>query len=258
MALIFQTMRGRGDNLSYVIGCSSQRVALVVDPTSPHALMEFCASKKLILRFVLNTHGHPDHTAGNKVIVNATGAQVLGHVRERIPGLDRTLEDGDIVTVGKVQVKVLHLPGHTPGGLGFRIGSRFLSGDTVFVAGAGNTRFGGNVKDLFETFDKKIMALPDRTELCPGHDYALSNLRFARSLEPDNPDLEAKLREVRRGAREKQLIKSSLAEEKRYNPFFRYREPAMIRSLMSEYPDRDLDNPFEVFRLIRELRNQWG
>jgi len=142
------------------------------------------------------------------------------------------------------------------GSLCFRVNNKIISGDTLFLGGAGNTRFGGNVEDLFESYDKKLLALPDRVEVCPGHDYGENNLRFARTIEPDNPAIDQKLRQIRDAIRKNGVPHSSIGEERKYNPFFRFRRPELIESLRSEYPEL-VPQPVEVFRLVRELRNSW-
>jgi len=256
MALIFEVRRGGGDNLAYVVGCSTQRKVAVVDPVASHEILEYCRAKKLDVLYVLNTHGHPDHTAGNDVIVNATGAKVAAHPAERIGRLDLALEGGETLWVGNTKIQVVYTPGHTAGSLCFKVNNKLLSGDTLFLSGAGNTRFGGDVKKLFETFDKKLLSLAKNVEVLPGHDYAESNLRFARTIEPDNAYIDHKLKELKIARRTGSVLTSKIAEERRYNPFFRYREPELIESLRSEYPDLS-GEPFEVFRLIRELRNNW-
>lgn len=257
MALIFEVVRGGGDNLAYIVGCSSGRLAAVVDPVCAHDILEFCQQKKLNIIHILNTHGHPDHTAGNDVIASATGAEIMAHPDDRIPNLHKALTGGEVIKVGKVKIQVIHTPGHTAGSLCFKINNKFLSGDTMFVAGAGNTRFGGNVEDLFKSFHKKIMKLTDRCELYPGHDYAESNLRFARTIEPDNSHIEQKLKELKDSRKDGSVLKSTIGQERQYNPFLRYRQPELIESLRAEYPELSPENPFSVFRLIRELRNNW-
>ena len=257
MALIFEAIRGGGDNLAYIVGCSIERVVAVVDPIGAHTILEFCAQKKLQILYVLNTHGHSDHTDGNEAVVNAAGAAVLAHPADRIANLDRPLADGDIIPVGRFELRALHTPGHTMGSLCFRINNKIISGDTLFLAGAGNTRFGGSVDELFSSYERKLRTLPDRVEVFPGHDYAENNLRFARTLEPDNPFIDQKLRETRDALRANTVARSTIGEERRYNPFFRCHEPELIESLRAEFPDLAPDQPHEVFRLVRELRNSW-
>lgn len=257
MAFIFEKFRGGGDNLAYVIGCSSTKTAAVVDPISAHDILEYTEKKKLEILFVLNTHGHPDHTGGNQVITNSTGAKVLAHPSDRVLNVSEPLADGQEIEVGKTKIEVIHTPGHTAGSVCFRVHNKFISGDTVFLAGAGNTRFGGDVKDLFQSFKHKIIPLTARLELCPGHDYAYTNLHFAQTIEPDNTHIDQKLKQLKDAERKGTIISSTLGEEKKYNPFFRVENPELIESLTTEYPDLSPEDPFETFKQIRELRNQW-
>jgi hydroxyacylglutathione hydrolase len=257
MALIIEVFKGGGDNYAYVVGCSAKREVAVIDPVSAHSILEFCGRKKLRVLYILNTHGHPDHTSGNEVIASSTGAKVMAHPAERIINVSGSLKDKDKIPVGKIKIEVIHTPGHTMGSLCFKIANKLISGDTLFLAGAGNTRFGGGVDDLYESFKNKILPLPDRTEVYPGHDYAENNLRFARTLEPDNPSIDAKLKEWKDVQRNGSFLKSTIGQEKKYNPFLRFKKPELIESLRTEYPEHPLDDPLEVFRLIRELRNHW-
>jgi len=257
MALIFEPMRAGGDNLTYLVGCSQTREAAVIDPTSAHDILDFCDTKNLSISYVLNTHGHPDHTGGNEVIASATGAVILAHARDRAPGVGEQLEDDDVLELGKIDIEVIHTPGHTPGGLCFKINNKLLTGDTVFLSGCGNTRFGGDVGELFASFDQKINPLSGRVEVWPGHDYAETNLRFARTVEPDNHAIDLKLKKVKDASRGGWIIKSTLAEERRYNPFFRCKKTELIESLRAEYPELPAGDPFQTFKLLRELRNNW-
>ncbi len=257
MSLIFKEVRGGGDNLAYVIGCSSTKTAAVVDPIAAHDILEFCEEKKLKIKYVLNTHGHPDHTGGNDVIVKSSGARVMAHKADRVANVDAELEDEDVIEVGKVKVGVIHTPGHTPGSVCFRLNNKLLSGDTVFLSGAGNTRFGGSVEDLFKSFAEKILPLPAKVALHPGHDYAEANLRFARTVEPDNVAIDHKLKALKDAIKKDETLISTIGQEKNYNPFFRFGNPELIESLKAEYPDISSDDPLAVFRLIRELRNNW-
>jgi hydroxyacylglutathione hydrolase len=257
MALIFEVIRGGGDNLAYIIGCSSEKVAAVVDPVAAHSILDFCENKKLKILYVLNTHGHPDHTAGNDVIAGTHGAKILAHKGDRITSVHQILNGGETIEVGKIKINVIHTPGHTEGSVCFRVNNKLLSGDTMFLAGAGNTRFGGNIKDLFMSFNDKLLPLADKVEIYPGHDYAESNLGFARTIEPENVAIDQKMKALKETVRSSTFIKSTMKEEKLYNPFLRYSKPELIESLKSEYPELSSNHPLEIFRQIRELRNNW-
>ena len=257
MALIFEVVRGGGDNLAYIIGCSSEKVAAVVDPVAASSILDFCENKKLKILYVLNTHGHPDHTAGNDVIVNEHAAKVMAHSGDRIVNVHQSLNGGETIEVGKIKINVIHTPGHTAGSVCFMVNNKLLSGDTMFLAGAGNTRFGGNINDLFTSFNDKLLPLPDKIEVYPGHDYAESNLGFARTIEPDNTAIDHKMKDLKETIRSSTFVKSTMKEEKKYNPFLRYSKPELIESLKSEYPNLSSNHPLEIFSQIRELRNNW-
>ncbi|MFB6345625.1 MAG: hydroxyacylglutathione hydrolase C-terminal domain-containing protein [bacterium] len=252
--MIEQCRSPHGDNYSYVVYDQEGGQSLLVDPVADSRVKETLSNLDLTPEYVVNTHGHGDHTSGNQPFLSM-GAQLLAHHDEgsRIGTLDQILEDGDKIQVGGLSVNVLHTPGHTSGSICLTTASGLLSGDTVFLAGCGNPQFGGNTRQLFESFKKTIQPLDDSLTLYPGHDYADRDLRFARSVDPDNDAIEQKLNEVQTlGPGEEPS--STLREEKSYNPFFRYDDPDIINEL-SGLPDNPSD--WEVFKRLRERRNEW-
>jgi len=245
-----------GDNYAYVLYGSSGDEALLVDPVAPEAVRAFLRERSLTPTRLINTHAHPDHTAANDTFRREQNVRVLCHpaARDALQGVERGLEDGETLTVGGGTVRVIHTPGHTPDSLGLVTDSGFLSGDTVFLAGCGNPKFGGDTDRLFETFRDRIRPLDDDLRLYPGHDYAVKNLRFARECEPDNDAARRKLEEVRGAASAGEEPTSTLGEEKTYNPFLRFDVPGLARSLSDVEEGAE---PRAVFCALRSLRNRW-
>jgi len=252
----WEVIRSGGDNLSYLFGDPATRQVAVVDPLNAEEIMARLRHGRWQLRAILLTHGHPDHTAGCPRLVEAFAAPVWSHPAEGIEGA-KPLEDGAELALGPVQIKALHTPGHTPGSVCFLVEDMLLSGDTIFLAGAGNCRFGGKVADLFQSFQEKILPLSSHWQIRPGHDYAENNLRFALSLEPDSIAIRAKLEQARQAAAEGRVPSSTLAEERTYNPFFRFTDPALLQALTGAFPNLDVSNPAAGFAALRELRNRW-
>jgi hydroxyacylglutathione hydrolase len=252
----WEVIRSGGDNLSYLLGDPATRQVAVVDPLNAEEIMARLRQGRWQLRAILLTHGHPDHTAGCPGLLEAFEIPVWSHPDEGITGA-KPLEDGAELALGPLQIRALHTPGHTPGGLCFQGEDKLFSGDTIFLAGAGNCRFGGKVADLFQSFQEKILPLPPHLQLCPGHDYAENNLRFALSLDPDSPAIQAKLEQVQQAAAAGQIPFSTLAEERTYNPFFRFQEPALLQALTKTFPNLEIANPAAAFAALRELRNRW-
>lgn len=260
--MIFDFFQTAGDNLCYLVGDQLSRSAILIDPVNPNACLSSLERHKLKLIAIINTHTHPDHTVGNNDVIKETKAPLAVHRSEADSvGANIKLEDNDTIEMGALKAKILHTPGHTVGSICILVGSGdangyLFTGDTLFIAGCGNTRFGGDIKALFNSLTKKLMTLPDRFIVCPGHDYAVRNLQFSLSREPNNKFAEKKLEEALAGAHEGRTIFSTIGEEKTYNPFFRFRYDSIIKKLKLEFPDLAEDD-FQFFAKIRELRNSW-
>lgn len=253
--MIEQLTTPRGDNYSYVLYDENHDDALLVDPVNVEPVQQFLDDQGLRPRLLVNTHGHGDHTGGNRAF-RQQGAELVAHRLEenRVGNVDQIVIDGETLTVGDLSVEVLHTPGHTAGSICLKTDDGLISGDTVFLAGCGNPKYGGDTRDLFETFRDKIRPLPDDLRLYPGHDYALRNLEFAGEREPDNPHVDEKLQEVRERRESDLPPRSTLGEEKSYNPFLRYDQDSVRNNLRNiQYRDSDWD----VFNELRELRNRW-
>ena len=252
----WEVIRAGADNWSYLLGDPLTHAAAVVDPLNAEEILARLRQGRWNLVVIFLTHGHPDHTGGCPRLLEATRATVWSHPPDGVTGA-RALSDGSEIEVGSLQVKVLHTPGHTAGSACYLVEDKFITGDTVFLAGAGNCLFGGNVDDLYQSFREKILPLDPGLELCPGHDYAENNLCFALSLEPGSDVIQAKLSEARKAAAEGRVPASTLAEERRYNPFFRFAEAALRSALARSFPRLDLSDPAACFAAIRVLRNSW-
>jgi hydroxyacylglutathione hydrolase len=228
---------------------------VLVDPVAEDRVESFLDEHDLIAHTVINTHGHGDHTSGNHSFQLQDRAEVLAHVKasDRVGKVDREIEGGDVIEVGAVSLEVIHTPGHTDGSIVLKTDSGLITGDTLFLAGCGNPKFGGDTRALFETFRDKIRPLDDDLKVYPGHDYAVRNLEFVREVDPDNETANRKLNEVKGRKVDGEEPTSTLGEEKSYNPFLRYDDNAFADVL-------DLPEQFthwDVFRGLRQRRNQW-
>ncbi len=177
---------------SYLVSCPETKEALIVDPAgNEEQLVEKIKEKGLKLKYIVNTHGHFDHTGGNAKMKASTGADIVIHSAddkafqrpeaeamarqmgfEPTPPADKTVEDGDELVIGKVTLKVLHTPGHSPGGICLLAEGNVFTGDTLFVGGIGRTDLPGADHNQFMTSIKeKLLTLPKETVVWPGHDY---------------------------------------------------------------------------------------
>jgi len=173
--MFFKQIKYRGDNFSYVIADEDSREAVVVDPSfNADAISLLLKDKGFDLKYIVDTHGHPDHTAGNEELKSAFHSKIVAH---KLSHLDKDISvvDGDIIRAGKVCLKVIYTPGHTPDSICLLTDGKMLTGDTLFVGECGRTDLpGGSVKDMYASLLQKISKLPDETEVYPGHDYGSS------------------------------------------------------------------------------------
>ncbi len=250
-------------NFNYLIACPQSGEALAVDPLDHRKCLALARDRGWDITQILNTHEHGDHTGGNRAMIAATGAKLLAHhnAKDRIPGIDRGLEAGDVIKVGNlVELECLDTPGHTMSHvclLSHGDEAALFCGDTLFNAGAGNCHNGGHPSELYDTFARQLAALPNSTRVFPGHDYIENNLRFTLDREPDNGRAEQLLGDVAAQDPDAALV-STLGLEKEINTFFRLHSPSVIAGLRAVFPDLpDEPDPKTVFLKLRELRNSW-
>ena len=261
------------DNFFFLIADDQGRAALI-DPVDGEQAVEVVRQRGFELTHLLNTHFHPDHVAGNPDVMQAFpeallvagegDAKAIDQQFRRGPKVRETVVGGDVVEVGGLSLEVLDTPGHTPGHISFLHGHHLFSGDTIFVAGAGNCRFGGDPGVLFATFRDVLRGLPDEMLIYPGHDYSARNAEFLLSIEPEHSEAQTVLEEAQEAHEAGRLMQTTLGREKTYNAFLRYDDPELLRALEQGQPQAlaaaqaESSGPGEaVFRCVRSLRNQW-
>ena len=250
-------------NYHYLAACSETGEALAIDPLDWRAVLARADERGWRITQILNTHEHHDHTGGNAELVRATGARVLAHAgaAARIGGVDQGLSAGDVIRVGRsAELECLDTPGHTMThicALAHADAPALFSGDTLFNAGVGNCRGGGDPEALYRTCADLMQRLEPATRLYPGHDYLQNNLGFTLSIDPRNAAAtDWKARAAQCSGSDTPLL--TLADEMRFSCFFRLQDPAVIAGVraklpaLSAHPDRR-----EVFLALRELRNAW-
>lgn len=189
---IEQIMVGSMGVCCYIVSCPDTKKAGIVDPGGDvKRILAQVEHSGLEVEYIIATHGHPDHVCGNRLLKEATGAKIVMHQAdadffgrpevakyfamlglEASPAPDVLVEDGDLLEIGNIKLKIIHTPGHTPGGICLLHGRHLITGDTLFAGGLGRTDFpGGSQKELMESIHTRLLILPDDTVVWPGHGY---------------------------------------------------------------------------------------
>jgi len=169
--MLFEQIKSdRMANFSYLIGDEVTKEAAIVDPSfNPEKLIKRAELQDLNVKYVINTHSHWDHTAGNELIASRFGSKIVAHKNASV-NRDVSIDDEEVLYLGKIQIKVIYTPGHTLDGICLLVDKKLITGDTLFVGECGHTRHGSS-KDLYYSLFHKLMKLDDDVELYPGHDY---------------------------------------------------------------------------------------
>ncbi|MGD0160233.1 MAG: MBL fold metallo-hydrolase [Candidatus Bathyarchaeia archaeon] len=173
--MFFKQIKYRGDNFSYIIADAASKEAAVVDPSfNVDAIILVLKDQDFNLKYIINTHGHPDHTAGNEELKSAFDSKIVAHKLSHVRH-DISVIDGDKIRLGAISIEIIHTPGHTPDGICLLVEGKLLTGDTLFVGECGRTDLpGSNVKDMYVSLLQRIAKLNDNVEVYPGHDYGPS------------------------------------------------------------------------------------
>jgi glyoxylase-like metal-dependent hydrolase (beta-lactamase superfamily II) len=207
-SIILQMQVGHMAVFAYLVGDPRSGEALVIDPAAETENIIAVAEKNnLKIKYIVNTHGHVDHTSGNDDMKRLTGAKIIVHeddagrlanpspamlamfAAKASPPADITVKEGDRIEIGDVSLKVIHTPGHSMGSMSLYMEGVVFTGDTLFVEGVGRTDFpGSSWPMMYGSIKEKLFKLPDKTKVLPGHNYGMTPT-------------------------------STIGHEKRYNPF---------------------------------------
>ena len=222
------------DNYVYLAHDVATGKTAVVDPATHEEVFEALAMKGWTLTHILNTHHHADHTGGNMAIKERTGCIIVGPRadRDRIPGIDVDVGDGDTYALGESVAMVFDVPGHTRGHIAYWFGDSdaLFCGDTMFALGCGRL-FEGTPQQMWTSLSK-LRVLPPSTQVYCAHEYTKSNAAFAITVEPGNGALVARkamIDDMR--TRGERTVPSTLAEELATNPFLRPDSPDLQKTL---------------------------
>lgn len=244
--LTVQALPALSDNYIYLLRDTETGACAVVDPAEAGPVLEELQARPGRLEALFLTHHHSDHIAGVGELLGGLGrVPVYGSTldRGRVPELTVELEDGDEVEFAGEKARVLLVPGHTRGHIAYHFpqSGHLFCGDVLFGAGCGRP-FEGTPEQMHRSL-MRLAELPDQTRVWCGHEYTKDNIRFARTVDPDNAELAG--RNV-----DPPTVPLDLGLEKRTNPFLRSHDPR-VRSAVGE------EDPVQVFAALRERKNQF-
>jgi len=244
------------DNYCFLVHDRESDITAVVDTPEVAAIERALQETGWKLDYIMNTHHHWDHAGGNLELKEKTGCRIVGPRadRDRIPGLDIEVGDGDRFQLGKRVALVYDTPGHTRGHIVYHFADDHVAfvGDTLFAMGCGRL-FEGTPAQMWASLSKLMARIPDDTRLYCAHEYTQSNARFALSVEPDNIELVARAEAVDRLRKQNQpTVPTTMALEKATNPFLRPDSPGLQAVLGLTGHD-----PIEVFAQTRQRKDNF-
>ncbi|WP_421725725.1 hydroxyacylglutathione hydrolase [Bauldia sp.] len=255
MPLEIEQFPCRDDNFGVLIHDPEARATASIDAPEFQPIVDHLAERGWGLDTILVTHHHADHVEANLTLKTAYECTIIGPARsvDQIPGIDKTVNEGDSFTFGSYDVRVIATPGHTLDHIGYYLPTAKVAfvADTLFALGCGRV-FEGTPEMMWGSLEK-LMALPDDTMVYCGHEYTQANAQFALTIEPDNPELVARAKEIDAlRAAGKPTLPTTIGREKATNPFLRVDEPGIRQRLRLEHA-----TPAEVFAEIRSRKDNF-
>lgn len=247
------TLPALNDNYIYLLHDPVSGETAAVDPAVAQPVLYALDQNGWQLTYILNTHHHGDHVGGNLELKQKNGCTVIAPLSDqhRIPGIDRGVVDGEVITLGKYSAKIISTPGHTSGHVVYHFAddNKLFCGDTLFVMGCGRL-FEGTAEQMWHSL-QKLKALPASTQVYCAHEYTQANGRFALTVEPDNRQLQHRM-EVINQLRANRLptVPSTIEQELATNPFFREDSLALQETIKMMGK-----TPVEVFAEVRRLKD---
>jgi hydroxyacylglutathione hydrolase len=243
------------DNIGVLIHDPNTGACAAIDAPEEGPILAALAEKGWQLTDILVTHRHSDHIQGIEGLKRRTGCRVVAPVkaREAVPHADAYVREGDTVIVGGLQAHVWETPGHCLDHVSywFAADRALFAGDTLFTLGCGRM-LEGNYPEFWHSL-QRLAALPDEAKVYSGHDYTLSNARFALAADPNNEALKARAKEAEQAKTEGHfLVPSTIGQEKATNPFLRAEEPELAKTVHKEGA-----STVEVFQALREWKNRF-
>ncbi len=253
MTLQILTIPCLSDNYAHLAHDAASGQTAAVDVPEAVPILRALGERGWVLSHVLITHHHHDHVDGLADLLAAAPARVVGAAADahRLPPLDMALSEGDTVLLGGQRGGVMDVPGHTVGHIAFHFpeSAAVFTADSLMALGCGRV-FEGTMRQMWASL-QKLRALPSETTVYSGHEYTQANAKFARTIDPRNPDLIARAQAVDAArAAGRPTVPSTLAEELATNPFLRADDPAIQAHLGMSGAD-----PADVFAEIRTRKD---
>lgn len=240
------------DNYMYLLVDGAKKSAIAVDPVEHDKILDFVKKENLLLNAVLTTHHHFDHAGGNALLCEKVKDIPVYGGDDRIEALTIKLSHNELFQIGDIAIRCLHTPCHTSGHVCYfmEISEPIcFTGDTLFVAGCGRF-FEGSAEQMFKSLNI-LQALPLKTKIFCGHEYTLSNLKFAHHVEPSNNVVRNKIKtSEEKLKRHEPTVPSTIEDELSFNPFLRVHEKS-IQDFTQQV------NPVAVIKTLRDLKDNF-
>ncbi|MEN3931684.1 hydroxyacylglutathione hydrolase [Microvirga sp. W0021] len=254
MPLEIKVFRCLSDNIGVLVRDADAGLCIAVDAPDSDTIIKHLDDSDWQLTDILVTHSHTDHVQGIAALKDKYGCFVTAPLKAEdiIPEADAFVSEGDLISLGELEIDVIETPGHCDDHVAYIVQSHGIAfvGDVLFTLGCG--RVFGDYQDMWDSIER-LRNLPDDIQIFCGHDYTLSNGRFALAVEPDNHRLKERFAEAEKLAAENRfMVPFALVDEKATNPFLRVEVPEVSRSVNMEGAA-----PFEVFKALREWKNKF-
>lgn len=245
------------DNYIWVIHGQNNKV-IVVDPGEAQPVLNYLQAQHMVLEGIVLTHHHPDHSGGIlDLLKHYPHIPVYSSQTDKVAGVTQCVQEGEEIRISPhfSSFKVLEIPGHTLGHIAFLYENAVFSGDTLFSCGCGKI-FEGTAQQMYISLSK-LKQLPPHTLIYCGHEYTLSNIAFAQTVEPENTALALRKKEVEALRKNNQpSLPVTVEVELQTNPFLRCEEPSVIQAVQKQAQITTQD-PVEVLFHLRQWKNNY-
>ncbi|KAI9482721.1 MAG: Metallo-beta-lactamase superfamily [Benjaminiella poitrasii] len=246
------------DNYAYILLDESSKKAAAVDPVEPDNILKTLKNDypDYTLTMILTTHHHHDHAGGNTSLLKKLQPNEIPCYggSERVSGISHVVKDNETIQLGSLSIRAITTACHTMDHICYYVDARendraVFTGDCLFSSGCGRF-FEGAAKEMWESLSK-LTALPNDTKVYFGHEYTLSNLKFAESVEPHNEDIQKK----KKWAQEVGCTTpSTMGNEKLTNPFIRADLPEIVKRVV-HHPEKA--KPVDVLGQLRRMKDDF-